>query len=71
MKFWLFDPENTDNKFAYINALAGLQNIKIISAPQLQVLSNQTAIMTVGEQVPIITSDITDTSSSSSRLPAI
>ena len=55
MKFWLFDPNNKDNKFAYINALAGLQNIKVISAPQLQVLSNHTATMSVGEQVPIIT----------------
>ncbi len=64
-KFWIYDPSNPDSKLAYVNALAGQNNIKIISNPVLNVLNNQTASMNVGDEVPIITADITDTSSSS------
>ncbi len=40
---------------ATLNALEGRTNVKVISAPKLVVLNNQTASLQVGDQVPIQT----------------
>ena len=42
-----------DNLTATLNALEKRTNIKVISAPKLLVLNNQTAALQVGDQVPI------------------
>jgi general secretion pathway protein D len=40
---------------ATLNALEARTNIKVVSAPKLLVLNNQTAALQVGDQVPILT----------------
>lgn len=44
-----------DNITATLNALEKRTNIKVISAPKLLVLNNQTAALQVGDEVPIAT----------------
>ncbi len=63
-KYWLSDPNNPDQKFAYLKALAAQTNVKVISSPQLMVISNNEANISVGNNVPIIVSDLTNTNSS-------
>jgi general secretion pathway protein D len=46
---------------ANLNALEDLTKIKVVSAPKLMVLNNQTASLQVGEQVPIITASAIST----------
>ena len=46
---------------ATLNALENLTHIKVVSAPKLQVLNNQTAQLQVGDSVPIITGSATST----------
>ncbi len=58
------DPDNPNTRFAYIKALAGNNAIKVISSPQMLVTSHTEANITVGTKVPVITSAITNTSSS-------
>ena len=65
-KYWIFDPDNPDEKFGYVNALAGQTNVRIISSPQLLVISNQEATMNVGDEVPVISSEITNSASAGS-----
>ena len=62
-KYWLSDPDNPDDKFAYIKALAGRSNVKVISRPQVLVISHNPALISVGDRVPIITAEVTNTSS--------
>ena len=64
--YFLTDPDNPSNKFAYIRALAGNGNTKIISSPQLLVSSHTEAKINVGTEVSVITGSITNTSSSGS-----
>ena len=64
--YFLSDPDNPSNKFAYIRALAGNGNTKIISSPQLLVSSHTEAKINVGTEVSVITGSITNTSSSGS-----
>ena len=61
--YFLSDPNNPDNKFAYIRALAGNGNIKVVSSPQLLVSSHTEAKINVGTEVSVITGTITNTSS--------
>ena len=61
--YFLSDPDNPDNKFAYIRALAGNGNIKVVSSPQLLVSSHTEASINVGTEVSVITGSITNTSS--------
>ncbi|MEG2075141.1 MAG: secretin N-terminal domain-containing protein, partial [Victivallaceae bacterium] len=63
-KFWLFNPDNPDEKFGYINALAGKTDVKVISSPQVLVISHNQAEIAVGDKVPIVNSEITNTASS-------
>lgn len=64
--YFLSDPNNPDNKFAYIRALAGNGNVKVVSSPQLLVSSHTEAKINVGTQVSLITGSITNTSSEGS-----
>ena len=59
----IFDSDNPNEKFAKIKALAGRENVKVISSPQLVVTSNKEARIQVGQNVPLLTSDYTNTSS--------
>ena len=59
----IFDENNPEDKFAYLRALAGRENIKVISSPQLVVVSNTEAIIQVGQEVPLLTNDITNVDS--------
>ena len=47
---------------AAINALAGVTDVKVISAPTLMVLDNEEAILQIGDQVPVATQSSTDNS---------
>jgi len=64
MKYWVFRDSDPDNKFAYLRALAGNGKIKVLSAPQVVVKSHSEAKIAVGDKVPIVTSENTDTASS-------
>ncbi len=46
---------------AALNALEQRTNLKVVSAPKLMVLNNQTAALQVGDQVPILTQSATST----------
>lgn len=46
---------NNNDISATLNALAKRTNVKVVSAPKLMVLNNQTAALQVGDQVPIST----------------
>ncbi|MBR4956606.1 MAG: hypothetical protein IKZ31_02505 [Lentisphaeria bacterium] len=59
----IFDSNNPNEKFAKIKALAGRDNVTVISSPQLVVTSNTVARIQVGQNVPLLTSDYTNTSS--------
>jgi len=48
---------------AVLNALAGDSRLNVLSSPSLMVLDNHTAVIRVGDQVPIRTSETTNTSS--------
>lgn len=43
------------NVEATLNALSGVTNINIVSSPSLTVMDNKTALLQIGDQVPIIT----------------
>ena len=57
----LFDAAGTR---AVLNAVAGDSRLEVLSAPSLMVLDNHTAVIRVGDQVPIRTTETTNTSSS-------
>ncbi len=63
MKFNLAFDDQTDI-FKLFNFLATNNNFTVLSSPQVLVLNNETATVNVGEQVPIITSETSDTTSS-------
>ena len=56
--YFLSDPDNPDNKFAYIRALAGNGNIKVVSSPQLLVSSHTEATINVGSDVSVRTQSL-------------
>ena len=61
--YLLTNKNNPDQKFAYIQALAGKGNEKVLSSPQILVASHSQAVINVGDSVPTITNQITDTGS--------
>ena len=65
-KMSIFNQDNPEEKFASLHALAGRNNVRIISSPQLVVTSNTEAHIEVGEQVPVLSSDYTNTQSQGS-----
>lgn len=60
---FLFENEEDDDKLAFVRAVAGEGNVRILSAPQIVAASGEEAKINVGSEVPIITGDYTDTSS--------
>lgn len=56
----LFDANGTR---AVLNAIAGDSRLDVLSAPSLMVLDNHSAVIRVGDQVPIRTTETTNTSS--------
>ena len=50
---------NKNDIRAALNALEERTNVKVVSAPKLMVLNNQTAALQVGDQVPVLTQQIT------------
>lgn len=56
---------------AAINALAGVTDVKIISAPTLMVLDNKEAILQIGDQVPIATQSTTESSANAPTITRI
>jgi general secretion pathway protein D len=59
---------NNNDISATLNALEKRTNIKVISAPKLLVLNNQTAALQVGDQVPITTQSATNVVTSNSAI---
>ena len=66
--FAIANPDNPQEKFGYIRALAGNGDVKVISSPQLLVTSHREAVIKVGDKVPSISQGTTDTSSSGTLL---
>ncbi|MFA4943206.1 MAG: secretin N-terminal domain-containing protein [Lentisphaeria bacterium] len=64
LTYWVSDPLNPTQKFAYLRALAGTGKIEVISSPQVVVTSNTTATIQVGDKVPLVANEISDTASS-------
>lgn len=50
---------NKNDISATLNALEERTTVKVVSAPKLMVLNNQTAALQVGDQVPILTQQVT------------
>ena len=61
---YLLESKNNKDTFMNLQALAGKTEVKVISSPQLLVKSHTEAKISIGDKVPIITSSITDTQSS-------
>lgn len=59
---------NKDNISGTLNALEKRANIRVISAPKLLVLNNQTAALQVGDQVPITTQSASNLDSANDRI---
>ena len=57
----------SEDKFAYIRALAGVGNTKILSSPQILAVSGTEASLNVGRDIPTITSTVTDTTNTSTN----
>ncbi|QSH40059.1 secretin N-terminal domain-containing protein [Lentisphaerota bacterium ZTH] len=62
-KYWVTNPNNPKEKFAYLRALAGHGNVRVISSPQILVQSHAQAKISVGDKIPLISSEITNTQS--------
>ena len=62
--YLLSNPNNPEQKFGYIRALAGNNAVKVVSSPQLLVSSHTEASISVGSQIPILSQGITNSSSS-------
>jgi type II secretion system protein D len=69
--YYLTKFNNPDDKFAYVKALAGKGKLNVISSPQIAVVSHSQAKISVGDRVPIITNEITDTASTSATSTAV
>ncbi|NOY82156.1 MAG: hypothetical protein GXP31_14255 [Kiritimatiellaeota bacterium] len=57
--------KKSDDELAFIKAVAGDTNVRVLSAPQVLATSDQEAVINVGNKVPIITGDYTNTASTS------
>jgi len=61
--FYIANPNNPEEKFAYIRALATRNKVKIISSPQLLVTSNTEATIQIGDSVPLVTGSVSSSES--------
>lgn len=59
--------QNQGDIFKLLEALATKNNFSILSSPQVLVLNNETATVNVGEQVPIVTSIIGDSTTATTN----
>ena len=66
--FLLANPNNPQEKFGYLKALAGNADIKVISSPQLLVSSHKEAVIQVGDKIPYLKQGTSDTSSNGTVL---
>ena len=62
-KFFIYNPSNPDQKYGYIQALSGMTDVKVISSPQILVVSHTQAQISVGNKVPLVNSEITNSQS--------
>jgi general secretion pathway protein D len=62
-KFWIFNPNNPNEKFGYIQALAGNTNVKVVSSPQVLAISHTKSKISVGSRVPLVQSEISNSQS--------
>ncbi len=62
-RYLIQNSDDPEDKFAYIRALAGTGNTKVLSTPQVVAKSHCTASIKVGDKVPILKSTYTNTSS--------
>ena len=65
--FVIADSNNPQTRFGYIRAMAGDGLVKVLSSPQLLVSSHTKASINVGQDVPVISSGITSTSSNGNQ----
>lgn len=63
-KLWIFNPKHPEEKYGYIQALSGITNVKVLSSPQVLVVSHSQAHIAVGNKVPLVNSEITNSQSS-------
>ena len=62
-KFFIYNPSNPEQKYGYIQALSGMTDVKVISSPQILVVSHTQAQISVGNKVPLVNSEITNSQS--------
>ncbi len=55
LKYWLTDSDDPSKTFAYLRAVAGENNLKVLSCPQIITISHNTAHVKVGDKVPLLT----------------
>lgn len=63
---YIFD--NSSDIRVILDALSGITKVEVLSAPEIMVLNNHTAILQVGDQVPIATQESTSTSSGDAEI---
>ena len=63
-RFNIFNPKNPNEKYGYVQALSGITNVKVLSSPQVLVVSHSQAHIAVGNKVPLVNSEITNSQSS-------
>jgi general secretion pathway protein D len=51
-----------EDQLGFLRALAGDNDVRVLSSPQITALSDEEAKINVGDRVPVITGDYTDTS---------
>ncbi len=62
--FVISDPNDPQKRFGYIRAMAGNGLVKMISCPQLLVTSHTEASINVGQKIPLLSSNYSNTQSS-------
>lgn len=55
-----FQLRDSDDKIAFLRAVAGDTNVRVLSAPQIMATSDQEARINIGDRVPVVTGDYTD-----------
>lgn len=60
---------NSGDIFKFLNFLASDSEVSVVSSPQVLVLNNEAAMVNVGQQVPVVTSQIVDSSGSVNPTP--
>ena len=63
-RFNIFNPKNPNERYGYIQALSGITSVKVLSSPQVLVVSHSQAHIAVGNKVPLVNSEITNSQSS-------